>query len=68
MSASILARTAHGLPLLELRDFERCILPGVCGNKARKLASLGARPYLPPLVSHRRPPGLPPSPELRKKD
>jgi len=51
-AAAIRPRTAHGLPLFELCDYERCILPGVCGNKARKFASLCARPRLPALVSH----------------
>ena len=51
-AAAIRPRTVHGLPLFELCDYERCILPGVCGNKARKLASLCARPQLPALVSH----------------
>ena len=41
MSAAILARTAHGLPLLELRDFERCILPGVSSSARLKT---GKRP------------------------
>ncbi len=36
-----------------LRDNERCVLPGVCGNKARKLASLVEAVALPrSLVSH----------------
>ena len=52
-AAAIRPRTAHGLPLFELCDYERCILPGVCGNKARKFASLCARPRLPALVSHK---------------
>ena len=51
-AAAIRPRTVHGLPLFELCDYERSILPGVCGNKARKLASLCARPRLPALVSH----------------
>ena len=51
-AAAIRPRTVHGLPLFELCDYERCILPGVCGNKARKLASLVGRPRLPALVSH----------------
>ena len=51
-AAAIRPRTAHGLPLFELCDYERCILPGVCGNKARKLATLCTRPRLPALVSH----------------
>ena len=51
-AAAIRPRSAHGLPLFELCDYERCILPGVCGNKARKFASLCARPRLPALVSH----------------
>ena len=51
-AAAIRPRTAHGLPLFELCDYERCILPGVCGNKARKLSQLCTRPRLPALVSH----------------
>jgi len=40
-------------PLHVLRDYERCPAPGVCGNKARKLASLMEASALPPLlVSH----------------
>jgi len=36
-----------------LRDYEVCVMPGVCGNKARKLAGLAAAPWLPAeLVSH----------------
>jgi hypothetical protein len=38
-----------------LRDYESCVLPGVCGNKARKLAALVSMPQLPAegqLVSH----------------
>jgi len=41
------------LSLHVLRDNDRCVLPGVCGNKARKLASLIEAAALPPsLVSH----------------
>lgn len=28
------------IPLFVMQDYERCVLPGICGNKARKLASL----------------------------
>ena len=35
-------RVRGGLPspVYALLDYERCVAPGVCGNKARKLASL----------------------------
>jgi 1-aminocyclopropane-1-carboxylate deaminase/D-cysteine desulfhydrase-like pyridoxal-dependent ACC family enzyme len=35
-----------------LLDYESCVLPGVCGNKARKLAALAAAPGNGQLVSH----------------
>ena len=54
VAAPVRLRSVHGVPLLELCDFERCILPGLNGNKARKLASLCAPAQLPAagLVSH----------------
>ena len=48
-----LAAAHHGIPnLYEMCDYARCTLPGVCGNKARKLRDLCAMDELPPLVSH----------------
>ena len=40
--------------MYELRDYDHCVLPGVCGNKARKLASLCEPGAVPAggLVSH----------------
>ena len=39
-------------PLHVWHDYEECVLPGVCGNKARKLAALAAALPARRLVSH----------------
>ena len=49
-SAPIIPHTVNGVTLWELRDWERCLLPGVCGNKARKFASLCTAQNLPAQV------------------
>ena len=49
---AIVPHSVHRATVWEVRDFERCLVPGVCGNKARKFAGLNDEAALAPFVSH----------------
>jgi 1-aminocyclopropane-1-carboxylate deaminase len=49
---AIVPHSVQRATVWEVRDFERCLVPGVCGNKARKFAGLNDETARVPLVSH----------------